>query len=352
MALDAAQAGGIVHRDVKPGNLLLDADGNVHVADFGVARATGMDSLTVAGTVLGTAGYLSPEQARGEQAGPASDRYALGVLAFELLTGERPFQRDTTAAEAAAHVHEPVPSIHDRNPSLPPALDRCFRRALAKDPARRFESNYGVRHARCATPSPSPGVAVAPRPRRLAGTAPFPASVADPGDRRACSRPPRSSARCSPRRSWTAARRARTPRTAPVTTQAPVTTRAPVTEPADRRRRRRRRRLRLRRPPTPAAESPAALTDRATTLMRQGRFGEALPIAQQALAALQGSGQLYEAYANYDVGRSLIELGRCEEGVPYIEASRRIQGSRAEFREALELCRGNGKKKAKKKKDD
>ena len=86
--------------------------------------------------------------------------------------------------------------------------------------------------------------------------------------------------------------------------------------------------------------------------MRQGRFGEALPIAQQALAALQGSGQLYEAYANYDVGRSLIELGRCEEGVPYIEASRRIQGSRAEFREALELCRGNGRKKGKKKEKD
>ena len=165
VALDAAQAGGIVHRDVKPGNLLLDADGNVHVADFGVARATGLDSLTVAGTVLGTAGYLSPEQARGEQAGPASDRYALGVLAFELLTGERPYQRDTTAAEAAAHVHEPVPSIHDRNPSLPPALDRCFRRALAKDPARRFESNTAfVAALRDALAEPGRPVAAAAAP--------------------------------------------------------------------------------------------------------------------------------------------------------------------------------------------
>jgi Protein kinase domain len=346
VALDAAHAGGIVHRDVKPGNLLLDADGCVHVADFGVARATGLDSLTLAGTVLGTAGYLSPEQARGEQAGPASDRYALGVLAFELLTGERPYQRDTTAAEAAAHVHEAVPSIHDRNPALPAALDRCFRRALAKDPARRFESNTAfVTALRDALTEPERPVAVAaaaaPPVRRhsrhpwripaivgllaaaaLVGALLAPALV-DGGEESSGAT------------------------TAPVTTQAPATDPEPPAPPppppppppptpTP--------------PPTPATESPVALTDRATELMRQGRFGEALPIAQQALAALQGSGQLYEAYANYDVGRSLIELGRCEEGVPYIEASRRIQGSRAEFREALKLC--GGKKKAKKAKDD
>src|SRR5205085_2726462 len=103
-ALDHAHARGVVHRDVKPGNLLLDRDGNVHVADFGTASAAGLDSLTLTGTVLGTAGYLSPEQARGDRATPASDHYALAVVAFELLTGKRPFEADSPTAEAAAHV--------------------------------------------------------------------------------------------------------------------------------------------------------------------------------------------------------------------------------------------------------
>ncbi|HKG09702.1 MAG TPA: hypothetical protein VKB07_03960, partial [Gaiellaceae bacterium] len=95
-------------------------------------------------------------------------------------------------------------------------------------------------------------------------------------------------------------------------------------------------------PPPPASASGTSsgtqLTDQSTNLMRQGRYQEALPVAQQALAKLKGSGQLYEAYANYNVGRSLIELGRCAEGLPYIAASERIQGSRREFREARAKC--------------
>src|SRR3954468_1154330 len=138
-ALDAAHAEGVVHRDVKPANLMLDRSGNVHVADFGIASAAGMDSLTMTGTVLGTAGYLSPEQAMGDRATPASDRYGLAVVAFELLTGTRPFEADSPTAEAAAHVNAPVPSISARA-DLPREIDRCFARALAKDPAERFES--------------------------------------------------------------------------------------------------------------------------------------------------------------------------------------------------------------------
>ena len=99
-ALDHAHASGVVHRDVKPANLLLDGEGRLHVADFGIASAAGLASMTLTGTVLGTAGYLSPEQAQGRPATPAADRYALAVVGFELLAGERPFRRDSFAAEA------------------------------------------------------------------------------------------------------------------------------------------------------------------------------------------------------------------------------------------------------------
>ncbi len=139
-ALDAAHREGVVHRDVKPANLLLDRHGRVHVADFGIASATGLNSLTQTGTVLGTASYLSPEQAKGERATPASDLYSLGVVAFELLTGRRPFEGDSVAAEAAAHVTGAIPSVCDVNPAAPCELDPVFARALAKDPAERYGS--------------------------------------------------------------------------------------------------------------------------------------------------------------------------------------------------------------------
>jgi serine/threonine-protein kinase len=139
-ALDAAHAGGVVHRDVKPGNLLLDDEGELRVADFGIARAAGLETFTATGTVLGTAGYLSPEQAGGEAAGPASDRYALGVVAFELLTGSRPFASESPAAEVAAHVHGAIPSATGRRPALPADVNSVFERVLAKDPAARFPS--------------------------------------------------------------------------------------------------------------------------------------------------------------------------------------------------------------------
>ena len=136
-ALDVAHREGVVHRDVKPANLMLDGEGNVHVADFGIASSAGMDSLTMTGTVLGTAGYLSPEQAQGERAGPASDRYALGIVAWELLTAKRPFESESPTAEAAAHVNAPIPAVSAAG-DLPRELDPVFERALAKDPMQRY----------------------------------------------------------------------------------------------------------------------------------------------------------------------------------------------------------------------
>ena len=139
-ALDTAHARGIVHRDVKPANFLLAADFTVRVSDFGIARAAGYETLTVAGTVLGSAGYMAPEQARGEPSTAASDRYALACVAYELFTGRRPFERENVTAEATAHVNERPPTVLAVDPRLPPGLDFVFERGLAKLPDDRFAS--------------------------------------------------------------------------------------------------------------------------------------------------------------------------------------------------------------------
>jgi serine/threonine-protein kinase len=140
-ALDAAHDRGVVHRDIKPGNLLLDEHDRVAVADFGIARlAYESDQVTQTGQVLGTAAYISPEQAAGEPATDASDRYALAVVAFELLTGRKPFQADHFAAQARAHIEDPVPRASQLADGLPPAVDDVLARGMAKEPADRWPS--------------------------------------------------------------------------------------------------------------------------------------------------------------------------------------------------------------------
>jgi serine/threonine protein kinase len=134
-ALAAAHAKGIVHRDVKPANLLVTDDQQVRITDFGIARAADAVALTRSGEVLGTPQYLSPEQAEGKPATPASDVYSLAVVAFECLAGHRPFQAETPVATAVAHLRAPVPDLPE---TVPPALALVVRRALAKDPAERY----------------------------------------------------------------------------------------------------------------------------------------------------------------------------------------------------------------------
>jgi tRNA A-37 threonylcarbamoyl transferase component Bud32 len=134
-ALGAAHAAGIVHRDVKPGNLIVTPDRRTKVTDFGIARAAEGMSLTETGQVLGTPAYISPEQAEGKRATAASDVYALGVVAFECLAGRKPFLADTPVATAIAHLREPVPDLPD---SVPGDLAAVVRRSMAKDPAERY----------------------------------------------------------------------------------------------------------------------------------------------------------------------------------------------------------------------
>ncbi|MGO4603831.1 Stk1 family PASTA domain-containing Ser/Thr kinase [Terrabacter sp. 2YAF2] len=137
-ALAVAHRAGVVHRDVKPGNVIVRPDGTVKVTDFGIARALGQASITDTGTVMGTAAYIAPEQARGETTTPASDLYSLGILLFQMLTGAVPFEGDTPVAVAIRHLDEPVPLPSSRVADLPANLDEVVVRATAKAPADRY----------------------------------------------------------------------------------------------------------------------------------------------------------------------------------------------------------------------
>ncbi|HXF82760.1 MAG TPA: PASTA domain-containing protein, partial [bacterium] len=139
-ALEYAHGHGIVHRDIKPQNILLTRDGRVKVTDFGIARAMSSATITHTGTVLGSVQYLSPEQARGAAVGPSTDIYSLGVVLYEMVTGTLPFEGDTPIATALAHVNQPPPSPRTLVPTLPVRVEGIILFALAKSPARRYRS--------------------------------------------------------------------------------------------------------------------------------------------------------------------------------------------------------------------
>jgi len=145
--LDYAHRHGVVHRDVKPGNLLRSEEGTVKLADFGIARATDQSSITQVGSVLGTAAYLAPEQARGEEAGPPADLYSLGVVAYQLLAGRLPYEAGSLTELALRQQEGPPPELDALNPEVTPALARAIARALAAEPAARYDSALGMRGA-------------------------------------------------------------------------------------------------------------------------------------------------------------------------------------------------------------
>ena len=342
-ALDVAHREGVVHRDVKPANLMLDREGHVHVADFGIASAAGMDSLTMTGTVLGTAGYLSPEQAQGERAGPASDRYALAVVAWELLTGRRPYEADSPTAEAAAHVHSPIPSVCDRS-SLPCELDPVFERALAKDPSERYPTGgefvAALRAAFADAAGDTSEIPVVPP--RTAATTPL-RTAEEIGYAPA---PPNRSAwpllaalllvgliggallayfltRGGDGKPATVVTRIQR-----VTTQGRVTTvekkvtvtTAAATRPAA--------------APTPAPSPPSgqtgeSLNDAGYAKMQAGDYNGALPLLEQAVQKLQGTGKLYEAYASYNLAFTRFQLGNCDGVLALLDRAESIEGSRS-----------------------
>ena len=326
-ALDYAHARGVVHRDVKPANILLDGDDAVHVADFGVASAAGLDSLTQTGTILGTAGYLAPEQAQGKTARAEADRYALGVVAFELLTGARPFETDSPTAEAAAHVSSPVPSISSRGLGIPKEADDVFRRALAKDPAERFGScaefvaalrdaySSSVGETRLTASRPPSRVRTQRRlpllfgllALLLAGGAVAGLLIAS-GNSGSSATPP-----ITVTEGGTTVRET-------VTAQQPTTsTRALVTA-------------------SPA--SAVSLADAGYAKLRAGHAADALPLLEQAAQKLQGTQTPSEAYNDYNLAVALTETQGCSTRVlQLLDTSQSIQGHRKEIDQLRKSCK-------------
>ncbi len=138
-ALQAAHESGVIHRDIKPQNVLVTKTGDVKVTDFGIARAAS-SPLTQTSAVLGTAGYMSPEQATGKPVGPQSDLYSLGIVLYEMLTGSLPYTADNPVAQAMMHVQEPPRSPREANPNVPEPLDAITLKLLSKDPEDRYAS--------------------------------------------------------------------------------------------------------------------------------------------------------------------------------------------------------------------
>jgi eukaryotic-like serine/threonine-protein kinase len=169
-ALAAAHAHGLVHRDVKPANVLLGPGGRAKVTDFGIAKAATSATLTRTGMVLGSASYVAPEQAKGDDVGPAADQYSLGCVLFEAVTGRTPYAGANPVAIATQHVSAPVPDPRQDLPDLPPPAAALIRRALAKHPADRFASASAMADA-LAVPGtreprpPPPGPPVGERSR-------------------------------------------------------------------------------------------------------------------------------------------------------------------------------------------
>ena len=192
-ALGAAHAEGLVHRDVKPGNVLLTSDGRVKLADFGIAKVASdaTSDLTATGQVIGTAKYLSPEQVSGRPVDARADVYAAGVMLYEMLCGEPPFTADSPVAMAVAHQQSPVPPVRSRRRDAPTWLAAIAERALEKDPAKRFPNAQAMRAALDGVDDDAtrPFAGATARPTRgatgsLTATAPLPPDARVPTPRR------------------------------------------------------------------------------------------------------------------------------------------------------------------------
>src|SRR5690348_7752331 len=181
--LDYAHAHEIIHRDLKPANFLLHSDGRLLLSDFGIARvvqdemSTSGAALTAVGTMLGTPYYMSPEMLRGEKVDYRADLYALGIIVYQLLSGQPPFLGETPYTIIAGHMQEQPPSLHQLNPTIPSEVDTVVQKALAKNPEDRYQTASALVDALLAAAHSSPGASVI----NLNAPTLVPSSAAQPG---------------------------------------------------------------------------------------------------------------------------------------------------------------------------
>ena len=184
-ALGAAHDRGMVHRDIKPQNVLLTDRGDAKVADFGIARAGSSVTISRTGSVMGTAGYMSPEQALGKPASPKSDLYSLGVVLYEALTGELPYTADNPIAVSMKHVNEPLRPPRELDPTIPEGMNALVTRLMAKDPEDRYASSDELaddlwKISRGREPTAAPVAAAPTRPQRAPVAASSPTTRVPP----------------------------------------------------------------------------------------------------------------------------------------------------------------------------
>jgi len=368
-ALDFAHERGVVHRDLKPGNLLLDLSRVLHVADFGIARLGAEATITATGQLFGTAAYISPEQALGRPATEASDRYALAVVAFELLTGERPFIAQHFAVQARQHIEREPPRASERNPGLPAAVDLVLARGMAKRPddrwptAREFARALEAALAGAAVPprrprphrqretTPPPlsiephssAAARGPRPRIIAltalATAAFGVGAALGASTAGSSGPAREASRATTaashrlrpatgpaRRHPTATPAANRPAAShePTTTATATTSTQQTTTGA---------------PAAATAAPPTAqmIEARGHQLMLDGEYSQAIGVLHHALAAADPGSVTY-AYALFDLGRSLRLSGDLRAAAVVLQQRLQIPNQTDVVRQELQLA--------------
>jgi tetratricopeptide (TPR) repeat protein len=384
-ALDHVHAQGIVHRDVKPGNVLIRGDGLTKLVDLGIATATDISRITRSGVVLGTAAYMAPEQLEGKEVGPATDVYSLAAVAFEALSGKKPREGRSPMEIAHRVATEGPPDLREAWPRAPARAARVLQRGMAREPARR-PASAGKLADELADALRNAPAEQAPSRRfaRRGAAAPMPAAAParaaePPAEEAPATGPPMRRTRAGGRRpslgavvlalvfvalaiaavtgavlsggddKGSSSRADRTP--------AQPTQREPAKKqkkgkkeskgeqsqgaPADAS------------PATPAApaEAPASssasgaeLNAQGFELMNQGRYDEAIPVLQQAVNSFpEGTTDLNYAYALYNLGRSLRLAGEPDKAIPILEQRLKIPNQTETVRRELELAKQEAK---------